>query len=940
VIVLYEGNYYSEVADLEVRAGGLNHHRLAQPQVRAEALFIQKMDSLIQDNPIIDNYTRDVGDIDKNRMASWYTTQYQPGTPPAGFTRKITGLVYSKLDNLPLPGTNVMVKGTIYGTVTDVNGEYTLYVPEEGAILLINFVGFVPFEGHSSEADRVKLEEDVKMLQELVVVAYGVQTQKRNLSASVVSIENSLQGRVAGVQIRGNSSVIRTPRFRLGGGGGEGFDDEPLYIIDGVPGSAAGLLNPDDIVSMEVLKGEAATAIYGSRASAGVIIITTSKGGSLLKPQRGLEGWGLEEGESMEAMNSLRTQFRDYAFWQPTLRTDKEGRARFEVTFPDDITGWNLYAIGMGPNRQTGTSTAFTQSYKPLMAQLNLPRFMVQGDSALAIGKTVNYSGDTLQVSRQFTVQDTPHPLGTMPVADARVDSLWFTATTDSLMLAYRLDMGSYFDGEQRKIPVFPQGVEETKGVFMVLDSDTTVRVPFEPGLGQGTLYLQADVLSVWMEEAEKLSRYLYNCNEQMASKLIGFLIQQEIKAFKNQPFDHQKDLQKLIKNLEDNQNTDGSWAWFNKGEGSLWISLHTAKALEMAREKGYKVTYNREAWVEFLWRHILDTERSHQRLMVLEALKEDGDKFGLKELVVDLVLKKQADEDRKRPWSLHDRLLLAHLQHKAGLTPDTLWMNSHRQETYFGGVFYGEKRYDMVVNEVSTTLAAYRFLVDYLPTHPDIPRIRQYFLETKGPRGWTNTYRSAQILGTLLPDLLREKATYRPSRVQVEGQASWINEFPHRMEVDGTTDIVLKKEGNMPLFVTGYQQFWNSEPMPVDKDFVVKTSFSTGSTLLEAGKPVQLKVEVKVLKYGEYVMIEVPIPAGCSYGDKPQSRANREVHREYFLEKTSLFCSSLSPGTYTFTIELLPRYTGTYTLNPAKAELMYFPVFYGRNGLRTVKVK
>jgi uncharacterized protein YfaS (alpha-2-macroglobulin family) len=85
--------------------------------------------------------------------------------------------------------------------------------------------------------------------------------------------------------------------------------------------------------------------------------------------------------------------------------------------------------------------------------------------------------------------------------------------------------------------------------------------------------------------------------------------------------------------------------------------------------------------------------------------------------------------------------------------------------------------------------------------------------------------------------------------------------------------------------------------------------------------------------------MIEIPIPAGCSYNSKEQSWSNNEVHREYFKEKVSIFCRKLKQGKYTYTINLMPRLHGKYTLNPAKAEMMYFPVFYGREGMKKVVI-
>jgi uncharacterized protein YfaS (alpha-2-macroglobulin family) len=86
--------------------------------------------------------------------------------------------------------------------------------------------------------------------------------------------------------------------------------------------------------------------------------------------------------------------------------------------------------------------------------------------------------------------------------------------------------------------------------------------------------------------------------------------------------------------------------------------------------------------------------------------------------------------------------------------------------------------------------------------------------------------------------------------------------------------------------------------------------------------------------------MIEIPISSGCSYDSKPQSWRNNEVHREYFKNKVSIFCSGLSKGTYHFEIPLMPRFTGTFKLNPAKAGLMYFPVFYGRDGMKYVEIR
>src|SRR5690606_28764494 len=114
----------------------------------------------------------------------------------------------------------------------------------------------------------------------------------------------------------------------------------PLYVIDGVPYTGNELeIKPDMIESIEVLKEKEATAIYGSRAKNGVVLITLKAGTEVLKTVMANNTFM----EAMEASSSIRNNFSDYAYWEPKLRTDKNGLASFKVRFPDDITAWKTH---------------------------------------------------------------------------------------------------------------------------------------------------------------------------------------------------------------------------------------------------------------------------------------------------------------------------------------------------------------------------------------------------------------------------------------------------------------------------------------------------------------------------------------------------------------------------------------------------------------------
>src|SRR5450759_4659711 len=226
------------------------------------------------------------------------------GTLVMAQTVQITGTVTSSEDGLPLPGVTVFVKGTTLGTLTASDGKYVLSVPTSATTLVFSYIGFktsdVAIEG-KTKIDHV-LELDVFKVDEVVVVGYGVQ-KKREVTGAISSVkgdalanlatpsfDGQLAGRSAGVQVTTQSGVLgNVPRFRIRGVGSITSGTYPLVVVDGVPiftgdqGGAAstnalGDINPADIESMEILKDGSGTAIYGSRAANGVILITTKRG--------------------------------------------------------------------------------------------------------------------------------------------------------------------------------------------------------------------------------------------------------------------------------------------------------------------------------------------------------------------------------------------------------------------------------------------------------------------------------------------------------------------------------------------------------------------------------------------------------------------------------------------------------------------------------------
>lgn len=228
-------------------------------------------------------------------------------------TTTVSGTVTSGADGTPLPGVNILVRGTNTGTITDAEGNYRLDVPGPDVVLSFSFVGFVTQEVGLAGRTRldIVLAADATELSEVVVTALGIEREKRDLGYAVqevngddisqareTNIGNALAGKVAGVTVVGNPSGIGgSARITIRGERSLDLNrNQPLFIVDGVPitnevvgssgrdnqeadyGNGAGFINPDDVESMTVLKGPNATALYGARGQNGVIIVKTKSG--------------------------------------------------------------------------------------------------------------------------------------------------------------------------------------------------------------------------------------------------------------------------------------------------------------------------------------------------------------------------------------------------------------------------------------------------------------------------------------------------------------------------------------------------------------------------------------------------------------------------------------------------------------------------------------
>jgi hypothetical protein len=780
-----------------------------------------------------------------------------------------------------LIGTIIQVKDSQYGVVTDNNGDFEIALDDYRCTLIFSYIGYESKEVEVTAGTEINivLTEDMAILEEVMVVAYGT-IRKQSLVSSVA-------GSVAVSDMREPQSPPE--------------DDE------------------DDTESKSTV---AEDKLYSE----------------LLQ------------------LNGLRSNFSDVGFWEPRLYTDKKGTAGFTVTFPDNITQWNTVVYAMNRRLKTGTARKYIKSYKPLMSELKNPQFLIVGDSAYYASNIRNYTADKEIAGKAiFSVgQDTVMKKDIRFGSSYQDKMLVTPLVADSVTATYMFVRNDgYSDGEKRTIPVFRQGTEIADGTLEFLQNGDKKEI--NAGKNEEiNVIIASNSLNIYVDAANYLGRYRYACNEQLASKLTGLLNIKLYQQYIGKKFRYDKDVNKIIKRLTDNRNDKNLWSWWGRSPNtSYWMSAHILRALRMAKKAGYTVDIRLENAYDYIdiinYRNIsladIEILNIFSESAINQNYKAAVDMFDSEiarlERIADSIARETKQENRVS--YLKEKLLLLEIRQNQNLDYSPEMLTKYLKKDVYGETYCddGIKRYWHMDNLV-TTLIAYRIVgKDSTLQHLKTP-MQMYILRTK-QNGW-NTYQASSAVMTVLPDLLNEYGATKdnPTVVLTGKENKIIDEFPYTLTVSNGEKLGVEKKSGIPVIYSEYKSKYVTEENKGDA-FEVFTYFDQNE--ITAGKKIKLIANVHVKQTNaEYVMIEIPVPANCSYASKNNyygyyNNRNGETYREYFKDKVAVFCERLPVGQYSYEIELLPRYTGGYTLNPAKVEMMYFPVINANNEMRKVKI-
>ena len=579
---------------------------------------------------------------------------------------------------------------------------------------------------------------------------------------------------------------------------------------------------------------------------------------------------------------TIRDNFNDVAFWQPDLVTDNNGEVRFTITYPDDLTEWREAFVAI-KGKQRGYAMSSVIARKDEVAKLKMPRFAVVGDSVSAIGTGVNYI-----------------------TGESAVDTIYAVAEGDSLCMQYVFG----HDGEKRCSPVFAQGMEARDANFYIIEADTTFTLKYNKTISSPMeVNVYTDIRESLINSVKDLAKTDWcSSNDYLALRLQAMQMVADS--------DYTKEMDQIEKKLLDNRMANGLWCWYGKDNehfSSLWVTEQVLAALgsKAVADNNFNtrlasdfIRYRNERY----WLGMFQVARLFD--VVGDTLQRD---LRLEEIPADSLAK-------------YDRSALIEYQIMRG---QDVRFDTMRHRTYTGGEYYSLNLkhrccwFNPVYEQIETSLLAYK----YYTKKGDSARCRaiklwlMQYVRNRGRFGIAlSESLSLKIVKTLWQD---DKVGLKDILYQLSINDKVADELPYSMVV--TDDARLEYQGKRTLYVSTEQKYWDEDPDVVSNGMTIKSEYVAVNK--NENRSV-IKVDVTLEADAEYLVISIPIPAGCSYDETNYSYTRGESHREEYKNRVNIFCERIEEGIHHFEVPLNERYPGVYTINPSEVHLIYFPAF------------
>lgn len=808
----------------------------------------------------------------------------------------LRGLVTDKVTGEPLPFVNLAIYKDgmmVKGAVSDMDGLYSFSDLSPGNYFLnASFIGMLPVQ-----------IKDINIIKDKVL-NLNILMEESNQTLSEVSVQRHKERLELDEDL---AKISRTDHYMVEESAASYSAASPIYRSNGS-------------TTMESL----AITSMSKKSAERVIVSTEAVLGNKLQFSEGMEAGRLKDIKQDVSINTIRNDFRNNAYWEPLLLSDKNGVAKFNFRYSDDQTYWAHYFIAIDKDHNTRLNKVYSKSYKPLSANIQVPEFAVDGDKIIFKNQVRNLTGDTLDINLSFKAdnQSSQWTTSTGPYYVKELTHI-FRNENDTTVFEFSLDYDGYIDGERRTVGVLSSKVPQRKVRSYILGRGENIKVNIDPNSLKSTVKVRSGLYDLISEEIESLKSYSYGCVEQTASKLIALVYEKRLKKAYGEEFTGDKDIEKMIDRLEDFQHRGGGFGWWKGSKYDVVLTVYAAKALILASEEDYKVKgHKRAVGVLINQYNTLLPYWKMETLLLASSLK------------MKFPIEQEIQKYSRYNLPLDQKIQFIELQLKHNKKPDLSPILDALKKDRFGLYHIaGKTHWGFNSQELTLTLQAYRVL-KLAGRHADKLASMRKYVFNRLTYIQRNTFEKASIIYALCDDALEQGDALLKIKV-------------------GSKEISTKGKYDLNKGEVTIQNLGEQVSLIIQEDLIqdIDHSINNGIALtskigkggqqissVKEGEIVRLQVQARVSEHHRYVVLNVPIPAGFQIIEKPNKNGN-EIAREYFKDHIVLYFESLPKGHYHYSFTLLPKFKGSFTLLPAWMEDMYMPSFFGCEAKKRVDV-
>lgn len=612
----------------------------------------------------------------------------------------------------------------------------------------------------------------------------------------------------------------------------------------------------------------------------------------------------------------IRNNFRNYAYWIPNLNTNAKGYATFAIRFPDNITSWQTWVPAMDGKRHSGLGDLLVKSYKPVSSALALPAYVTEEDRLYLFGRIFNYTGTEVKGQYTFFI-DSQGITKDVTINASYNDSLVFQAgaagKTVSIENGFGMSNG-YRDIQRRTLMIRSARVTTGMSSTLLLNRDTNIVFTGDASITRNTITLYGNPLSMVHGLIQQRLNSLYPDNLSMADELYILLTEKSLSESTGLRFEKDDNIKYLVKKIRNSQQNSGLFSAFGGENSSAMLSSYVAEVMYKADLMGY----NNNAWLNVA-RHFekqlpyLYGEDALEALLLLKRLNRP---INHEEFLPRIEMSKLSLTGKLK-YGILMGLLLRPIEPVAVLT--------QLKPSPMGNISIGSEnpilyRYNPYFDNAATTYLAW----EWLRLNNAAPELRKLMAQWMANEAGGSTRNIARASNMLLTELQLQHNGNVRANITINGKAIEVEKEAVEIAVPIGDTLNLTHTGAQ-IYVLQRKEWKTYTPISDTANFGIRTSFND-NLRMEEGKNTTIKATVFAKRSMGNVVVEIPIPAGTVFAEKNQHEFSYESHREYKDDRVIIYFSNMPFGNTEFEFNLLPRFSGTFQVPPARVALMYYP--------------